>query len=141
MFDEEFEAPTRLFFDQARSGRFQLVTSALVEAEIELAPAQVRDFFNTLLEFAEVVGISEGTLRLQRAYLEARILSEQWVGDALHVALATSSGCAVAVSWNFKHLVHYQKIQLYNEVNRANGYPELAIHSPREVIVYEDENI
>lgn len=37
--------------------------------------------------------------------------------------------------------VHFDKIPLYNAVNRKKGYPTIAIYSPREVIEYEDENI
>lgn len=58
--------------------------------------------------------------------------------DALHVALATTSGCAMIVSWNFKHIVHYDKIRLYNAVNILRGYDEINIFSPWEVIDYEE---
>jgi len=37
--------------------------------------------------------------------------------DALHVAVATVSNCRLIVSWNFKHIVNFQKIPLYNGVN------------------------
>jgi len=42
------------------------------------------------------------------------------------------------VSWNFRHIVHYQKIPKYNAVNVLNGYAPIAIHSPLEVIPDED---
>jgi hypothetical protein len=42
------------------------------------------------------------------------------------------------VNWNFKHIVHFRKIPLYNAVNVIQGYSTLAINSPSEVI--EDEN-
>ena len=37
---------------------------------------------------------------------------------------------------NFKHIVHYNKIPLYNAVNTLKGYKEILIHSPLEVIEY-----
>jgi hypothetical protein len=37
-FDEEFQTASSTFFDQVRNGRFQLVTSALVQEEVEPAP-------------------------------------------------------------------------------------------------------
>ena len=61
--------------------------------------------------------------------------------DALHVAVATVSGCSLIVSWNFKHIVHFQKIPLYNAINAIQGYPQIAIFSPLEVIRYEDEEV
>ena len=61
--------------------------------------------------------------------------------DALHVALATVAGCASIVRWNFQHIVHFQKIPLYNAINALQGYQPIAIYSPREVIHYEDEDV
>jgi hypothetical protein len=42
------------------------------------------------------------------------------------------------VSWNFKHIVNYDKIRLFNSVNLKLGYPEIDIRSPQELINYED---
>ena len=68
-------------------------------------------------------------------------MGSRWEADALHVAVATVCGCRLIVSWNFKHMVNFQKILLYNGINLDKGYDNIAIHSPREVIVDEDENI
>jgi hypothetical protein len=87
---------------------------------------------------AEAVDVTEEAIRLQQAYLAAGIVGRQWETDALHVALATESQCAVIVSWNFKHIVNFKKIPLYNGVNLAHGYGPIAIHTPQEVIVDED---
>jgi len=54
--------------------------------------------------------------------------------DATHVSLATVSGCSLIVSWNFKHIVNYKKIPLYNGINKVKGYSEIGIYSPLEVI-------
>jgi hypothetical protein len=74
----------------------------------------------------------------QKAYLHAGIVGEKWATDALHVALATTNRCRLIVSWNFKHIVHFDKIPLYNGVNLINGYDTLSINTPSEVIDYED---
>jgi predicted nucleic acid-binding protein len=134
VFDEEFKAPSRAFFNQVRNGRFHLVTSALVQEEIEPAPVQVRRFFNQVLPAVELIAVSEETLRLRDAYLEAGIISSHWSGDALHVALATVARCSLIVSWNFKHIVHFEKIPLYNAVNVLKGYSNVGIFAPLEVI-------
>ena len=140
-FDDEFADMTRVFFNQVRQGRFALLTSGLVRAEIEPAPEGVRELFEEMLPFATIVDPSAEALGLRQAYLEAGIVTAKSADDALHVALATVSACSVIVSWNFKHIVHFRKIPLYNAVNALNGYPALAIFSPREVIDYEDQDI
>ena len=40
----------------------------------------------------------------------------------------------IMVSWNFKHIVHFEKIRGYQGVNLVRGYHTIPIHTPREVI-------
>ena len=43
--------------------------------------------------------------------------------------------CAdVIASWNFKHIVHYDKIRLFNAVNLREGYSLVDIRSPMEIV-------
>ncbi len=138
-FDKEFAEPSRDFFAQVRIKRFRLVTSAIVQAEIEAAPAQVKKLFDDMLKSAEVVSVSEAATQLAKAYVDARIVTPKWETDALHVAVATVSNCSLIVSWNFVHIVHFEKISRYNAINTLNGYAGVAIHSPQEVIQYEKD--
>ena len=141
VFDEEFQTASRIFFDQVRSGRFRLMTSAIVQEEISPAPVEVQEFFAGMLSSMEIADVSEEALGLRAAYLDAQIVSPKWSDDALHVAIATTSGCSLIVSWNFKHIVHFEKIPLYNAVNTLKGYSHVGIFSPLEVIHYESEDI
>jgi predicted nucleic acid-binding protein len=127
------------FFKQVENGKFELVTSAVVQEEIYDAPKEVRELFYKMLDRATVCDITEEALLLQKAYLDAKIVTEQWSDDALHVALASVSDCEIIVSWNFRHIVHYEKIPLYNAVNILHGYKTIAIYSPLEIIEYERE--
>lgn len=142
VFDDEFAAPSRLFFQQVEQGRFLLAVSDTIRREIGGAPEQVRAFFQRMVGYADVVPVTAPALRLRQEYIAAGIVSPKRRDDALHVALATVSGCDAIVSWNFKHIVHFEKIPLYNEVNRIQGYGSIAIHAPFEVIENaEDESI
>jgi predicted nucleic acid-binding protein len=115
------------------------VTSPVVARELAEAPPEVREFSQPIADAGEEALITNEALRLHQAYLEAGIVGERQSDDALHVALATAAGCAVIVSWNFRHIVHLEKVPLYNAVNAMNGYNPLAIYSPLEVIEYEEE--
>lgn len=137
-YDEEFKQPSLTFFEQVRAGQFVLVISAVVQAEIMLAPLAVKRLFEELLKFAEVSEITENSLELRDAYLQSNIVSPRYSDDALHVAVTTVTGCSLIVSWNFQHIVHFQKIPLYNAVNILKGYQPITIFSPREVIKYEE---
>ena len=139
VFDDEFALASRRFFDRVSKGAFRLVTSPIVETELAGAPPEVREFAESIADLADEVLITNEALRLHAAYLEAGIVGERRGDDALHVALATVAGCAVIVSWNFKHIVHLEKIPLYNAINTMQGYNPIAIYSPLEVIEYEEE--
>ena len=138
VYDEDFKDESREFFDEVKRNRFTLITSAVVQAEIGPASEEIRKFFEEIIDLAEIVAVSEESLRLRDAYLKADIVTPKYSDDALHVALATVSDCSLIVSWNFKHIVHFEKIPLYNAVNTLNGYSEIKIFSPLEVIKYED---
>jgi len=139
--DEEFRDHSRAFFEQVRQGRFALVVSAVVQDELAGAPQEVRTLFERLLPVSEIVDVTSEVIALQQAYLDAGILTPKWQDDALHVALATAAGCKLIVSWNFKHIVHFQKIPRYNAVNVLSGYDPIAIHAPQEVIAHDDEDL
>ena len=109
-FDEEFADSSKDFFTQSYSGIFDIVVSDVTEDEIKRSPNRVQELFNEKKKIYELIAIDRDMLALQKKYLEQGIVTEKYRDDALHVAVATVSGCAVIVSWNFKHIVHQQKI-------------------------------
>ena len=121
VFDQKFCEASRQFFDEVASDNFLLVTSAVVEAEIEPAPEEVRNFFASVAEKYQVSAIDQNALELQEQYIAAGIVTEKSIQDALHVAIATIAECDLIVSWNFKHIVHYDKIPKYNAIKILNG--------------------
>jgi hypothetical protein len=71
--------------------------------------------------------------------MRAQVVGPKWQAYALHVAVATVSGCRAIVSWNLKHIVNYRRIPLYNGVNQMRGYGgPMAIHTPPELISDEE---
>jgi predicted nucleic acid-binding protein len=137
VFDDEFKRASTVFFEQVKSNLFKVHISPIVRKEISLAPQQVQDFYTEILPLTKIIDISEEALNLRDSYLNANIVSKKYSNDALHVALATTSGCSIIVSWNFKHIVHFEKVALYNAINTSEGYQQIAIYSPLEVISYE----
>ncbi|GBD88137.1 PIN domain protein [bacterium BMS3Abin03] len=136
-FDPEFQKASIKFYEQVKENKFHLIISTLVQEEIIAAPKHVKKFFDELKPKATLIEVTEPALKLREAYLKAKIVSKKSANDALHVALATVNNCPIIVSWNFKHIVHYEKITLYNSINILEGYQQIAIYSPLEVISYE----
>lgn len=115
-FDREFKDASLAFFKLSQAEIFQIITSAVVIKEIEVAPDQVKSFFEEQLKSAEVAPINQETLDLRQAYLDSKILTEKSVSDALHVAVASVSRCTMIISWNFKHIVNFQKIPFIKQL-------------------------
>lgn len=56
------------------------------------------------------------------------------VADALSDREGTVARADMIVSWNLKHVAHFEKIRGFNEVNLREGYGPIEIHSPKEVV-------
>lgn len=136
--DDEFRRASRMFFDHVRKGNFVLAVSEVVSKEIEPAPEPVQEYFDEILRYAEFLKVTPEALALQEAYLDAGIITPKSEDDALHVAIASTGSCTTIVSWNFRHIVHFQKIPKYNAVNVLKGYNPIAIHSPLELVYNTD---
>jgi predicted nucleic acid-binding protein len=134
-FDVEFAAESQALIRLAIEGRAILVISGLLLAELADAPPAVQGMLDSLpAEATETFAATVEADRLHQAYLAAGVVGPASANDALHVATATVARADMIVSWNFRHIVHFERIRGYNAVNVAKGYAPIAIHSPREVI-------
>ena len=138
VFDAEFSSASGEFFAQIADGKFTLVTSVVVADEIANAPLNVRGLYGEHLSLCDIASVDANALALKNAYLSAGILGESSQADALHVAIASVNSCQAIVSWNFRHIVHFKKIPLYNAVNVINGYDHISINTPAEIINYAE---
>jgi hypothetical protein len=133
-FEAEFSPWSNALFSDFQLGTYLPVVSEVVAAEIEDAPEQVRQkYADLLLLGAEILEVDKAVIGLANIYQERKILSPKFYDDGLHIAMATAAEVDLLVSWNFKHIVHYQKIRLFNAVHLELGYKPLQIYSPREV--------
>jgi hypothetical protein len=120
------------FFEEVRQGQFIVVVSNVTLDELELAPELVRAVLADLHPTqVEIVSTSPG---LRDAYLNAGVVGPASSNDAAHIAVATICNVDLVVSWNFKHIVHFEKIGGYEGVNSLRGYRSPRIYSPREVV-------
>lgn len=137
--DDEFAEPSRRFLARLKKGEFTVVVSAEVLREIGRAPEAVKkEIDNIPDESMERIPIDSHMESLADAYVSAGVLGVASRSDAIHVAAATVVGADLIVSWNFKHIVNYDRIRKFNAVNVLNGYGMIEIRSPAEV-AYGDE--
>ena len=138
VFDADFSVPSRRFFEEVDAGKFALVLSPIVEEEVRSAPDVVQDLFAAYYQSARVEEISTESLELRDLYVDLGVVSTRSLTDALHVAIATVAGCELIVSWNFRDIVHFDKIRKYNAVNILSGHGQIGIHSPLEVVQHDE---
>lgn len=138
-FDDEFEDVTKLFFDRIFKKDFLVYFSEISEAELSLAPDFVKNLKMRIPDDCyRFLNLDEESRELAETYLKEKILSMASLDDAYHIAIATVNRLDVLISWNFKHIVNYDKIKLFNSINLRLGYPVIEIRSPKEFIRYEN---
>ena len=134
-FDHGFREASIALIESALRGEVILVMSDLLALELQNAPPIVRDLYESLpKDLLELVVAGPEEDALHMAYLSAGVVGPANEDDAMHVAIATVGNCDIIVSWNFRHIVHYDKIRGYNAVNIREGYRAISIHSPSEVV-------
>lgn len=138
-FDPEFSPWSQSLTEDFRLGRYRPVVSEVVAAEIAASPQRVQQQYAEIaaLPGAEFLLLDAEVVELAEAYQDRGIVSSKYYDDGTHIALATRAEVDVLVSWNFKHIVHLEKIRLFNAVNLERGYKPLQIYSPREVAHHE----
>ena len=140
-YDEEFEEFTKPLFDKIINRDYILLYSTVTQDELENAPIAVKELVNHLkAEFTQFIETTDEAVDLAMQYIAENVVGQTSYADCLHIALATINRADFLVSWNFKHIVNIKRIMGYNSVNIRNGYKQLEIRSPRDLMTYEDDN-
>lgn len=135
IYDVEFKNETDKLFEMVQNGELICVYSDLCEFELENAPSKVKEFFLNLdKETTEFVEITEEIDVLARQYVAEKVVGETSLDDCRHIACATVNKVDYLVSWNFKHIVNVFRIRGYNSINVKNGYSQLDIRSPKDIV-------
>ena len=133
VYDTEFSHWSKELFKQFVSGKHIMIVSDMTLLELDAAPKSIRDILTTIPDIT-YISLQEESKWLADRYIGEKIVTKKYFIDAQHIALASINRVDVLVSWNFKHIVNYNKIRLYNAINMKYGYPLIDIRSPREII-------
>ena len=140
-YDEEFQKHTKLLFERIRNKDFDIYFSEVNEAELILAPQHVQDLKKIIPpDCYKYLELSDETRQLALTYISEKVLGESSLNDAYHIALASVNRLDCLVSWNFKHIVNFDKIKLFNSINMKLGYPLIDIRTPLEFLKDENDN-
>ena len=83
---------------------------------------------------------AEQTKQLAEMYINEKALGKTSLNDAYHIAIASVNRLDCLISWNFKHIVNFDKIKLFNSINMKLGYPLIDIRTPLEFLKDETDH-
>ena len=134
-FDNEFSEDTIPFFEFVKAGKFRIIVSDLLEAELLRAPAQVKSLLDGIpTKYIENIRLNKEAIDLADKYIGAKVVGQTSRADCQHIAMATIAKADVLVSWNFKHIVNLDRIRGYNGINYQFGFQMIEIRTPKEIM-------
>jgi predicted nucleic acid-binding protein len=123
-FDDEFEEATKRLFDRNINGDFDVYLSEINETELSLAPKHIQDVKHLIpLECYKYLNLDEECRTLAEVYISEKALGRASTNDVYHIAIASVNRLDCLINWNFKHIVNYDKIRLFNSINLKGVTP------------------
>jgi predicted nucleic acid-binding protein len=134
--DLEKSNSTKEFFRELIEGRFFAYISELVLREIGRASTFKREKLLSLIKTYELpcVDVTSECIVLSEKYVEKKIFPWKYRDDGLHIAIATVYHMDVVVTWNLEHMVKLRTRREIKAINILEGYREIEICTPLEVI-------
>lgn len=134
-FDDEFEEATKLLFDRIQNNEFDVYFSDVNEAELIPAPQKIKDIVELIpKDCIHNIKMDNHVEDLAQTYIKEKALGKASENDAYHIAISSVHRLDCLISWNFKHIVNFDKIKLFNSINIRLGYPIIDIRSPLEFL-------
>ncbi|MDT5121953.1 MAG: hypothetical protein QOC96_1435 [Acidobacteriota bacterium] len=124
---------TRDWWDNHRQN-YEVVTSEAVIAELEDGDYPNKSIALALLESVPVLGVDETVAEIVEAYIRHRLMPQDPLGDALHLALASYHKCDFLLTWNCKHLANANKFDHIKRVNTILGLYIPKLVTPLELL-------
>jgi len=135
----EKQEDTLKLWNDIQTGKYAVIMSELTFFEVNKCPEPKRAFMRDSLATItyDYVDQTEEAERLSSLYFDIGGLPAKSKNDAMHIAIATASGCDIVLSWNFKHIVNLRSMTAVEAVNIKEGYGLLRILSPSMILEEE----
>jgi len=113
---------------------FDLFISQVVVDEAKLGDPQAAALRLKILDDINHLDISEEVEYFSHILVERKIIPQQSLEDALHVAVSCISGIDYLLTWNCKHIAHAKKRGEVERVCLEFGYIYPMICTPEELL-------
>ena len=115
---------------------YRACVSILVRRELECLAQPHRDSYLNLIKDLDQLDLPEEAAILAEGYISRGIFKRKFIGDALHVAVASVYKIDYLVTWNFGHVANVRKQARIRLFNTAAGFfvpmivtPEFLVHA------------
>jgi hypothetical protein len=137
----QLRADTIRLFEAIKAGKYDPYTSsyALDELEDTKQSEKLEKMKGLIQEYnIRILPFSEEAKNLASLYLADGVISRKYLTDAYHIAITTVNQLDFIVSLNFQHIVRQKTIQETARINKREGYKQISIYEPSEVINDKD---
>ena len=116
---------------------YDLRTSQAALSELEAGTYPGQHEAIELAASLEMIEITDEVLSIAELYVRHRLMPEPASGDALHLAIASSSEVDFLLTWNIRHLANPNKMEHLGVINRRLGLLTPQIVTPESLWVEE----
>ena len=137
----QLRADTIKLFEEIKTGKYEPYTSIYALEELEnTVQVDKLEKMKGLIEAYNitVIPVSEEAERLAALYLAEGTINKKYMTDAYHIAISTVYDLDFIVSLNFQHIVKQKTIRETAGINKREGYKQIGIYEPAEVINGKD---
>ena len=114
---------------------YKVYVSPLVEREIERTHEPYRQSYLSLIRPLPRLELTEEAAILAEGYISRGIFHRKFLGDALHMALASEHKIDFLVTWNFGHLANVHRQARIKLFNTAAGFFSPEVVTPEFLIL------
>ncbi len=115
---------THKWWDLKRN-EYEIVTSTAVLAELDTGTMPHRHKAFEMASELPAISVDPGIEEVVNVYIQHKLMPNDPVGDALHLALASMHKCDYLLTWNCNHLANANK---FGHIHRINAL--LDIYTP-----------
>jgi predicted nucleic acid-binding protein len=137
--DHDKRRDTRKLFEEIAQGKYDLYTSNYVIGELQKCSEPKQSMMLGIIEQYDITVImaDDEVRHLAEIYIDAEIIPDKYITDAVHIAATTVNDIDFIVSYNFRHIVKRKTVHMTEIINLREGYRRIGIFSPTEVIENE----
>ena len=131
---EPFRRDLTIRWWEHEMSEYRAVISPLVLRELERVPEPHRTGYLKLITPLEQVELGDEAIILAEGYISRGIFHRKYIGDALHVAVASIHKIDYLVTWNFGHLANVRRQARIRLFNTAAGFFVPVIVTPEFLV-------